>query len=508
MKETATSVKVSNQSSVRIATAVGAMLLFAALGLIVSNRARANAQSPTFRIGEKLTYQVSFGKFPDAGFVELQVVSRGKLNGKDVIELRSRIKTLDIVSAAFLQLDENRTVYAAPDTGLPLYIVKTSNDGPLPKEIISNYLTQPTQSFDLLTLIYKARETGGNGTFPFSENEQSHTATFVTAASERVKTDAGEFDTIVSNVTSDYLTANGIKELKINFSADDNKIPVAIRFKTGRGEVRATLSAIAMPEPEPTPSPAASAVVVRTPQPTPKQTPTPDPYVDNQPLAAELGFQVGEHLEYGITTGGKAVGVITLAAKERKQFQKEDSLLLTATATAVEEGNRGFNVGDAVKVQVDPDTLSPKWIESKFPLLLAGLNQTATVDKRNGDIRVGPTTIDAPMGTHTILSLIYAMRSFNLKPSKTLNNPVNDTRVAVFWESRAYVFTLRPSDPAEITINGQKLSAQLITVTTLNPQLDALQLKVWLSTEERVPVRFSIGAYSAELISQTSNLSK
>ena len=118
----------------------------------------------------------------------------------------------------------------------------------------------------------------------------------------------------------------------------------------------------------------------------------------------------------------------------------------------------------------------------------------------------GKTTIDAPIGTHSFLSLIYAMRSFNLKPSKDPANPVNDTRVAVFWDSRSYVFTLRPSNPEEITINGEKRSAQLITIKTLNKELDALSIKVWLSTDNRVPLRFSVGTYQADLISQTSNL--
>jgi hypothetical protein len=100
------------------------------------------------------------------------------------------------------------------------------------------------------------------------------------------------------------------------------------------------------------------------------------------------------------------------------------------------------------------------------------------------------------------------MRSFNLRPSKDPGNPVNDTRVAVFWESKAYVFTLRPSNPEEIISNGEKTSAQLITITTGNLELDALALKVWLSTEGRVPLRLSVGAFQADLISQTSNLNK
>lgn len=486
-------------------------LLIFGLGFGVAGRGAAQTaimSSSIFRVGEKLTYNISFGKIPNAGYAETYVASRGKLSGKDAVELRAKVKTLDLVSAAFFLFDESRTVYAAPDTGLPLYITSNSHDSAVPKETVSNYLTQPTSNFDLLTLIYKLRESGGIGTFPLFEGEQVYTTSFQVGPAEKVKTEAGEFDTTVSIVQSDFLTANGIKEFKINLSTDEGRLPVLIRLKTAKGDFRMMLSVIVLPEPEvPTPSPTAAS----TPKPaqTPKPSPTPPPYVENQPLIPELGFQIGELLEYRITTGGKPVGVISLNARERKLFEKVDSLLLTATITGIEPGSNAVRLGDMASVQVDPETLTPTRIESKFTSTFAGLHQTVTFDKRAGNISFGEKqTIDAPIGTHSFVSLIYAMRSFNLKPSKDLTNPVNDTRVAVFWESKSYVFTLRPSNPEEITVNGEKISAQLITINTGNNDLDALTLKVWLSTEGRVPLRFSAGAFQAELISQTSNLSK
>ena len=462
-----------------------------------------------FRIGEKLTYNISFGKFRDGGFAELYVVSRGKLAGKDVVEIRSRTKTLGLVSAAFFLVDENRTVFASPDTGLPLYIRKTTNDGPLPKDTVNNYLKDATSNFDLVTMIYKAREAGGNGTFPFLEGEQIYTATFQTTVSEHIKTDAGDFETTVSTVQSELFNANGIKEMKINFTTDDDRVPVLIRFKTSKGEFRAELRDIHIDEPEitptPTPTPASTPVVVVTPRP----TPSPLAYIDNKPLLPELGFALGETLVYKISTGGKPVAAITLAAAERKLFKKRDSLLLTATITGTEQGITEFRLGDGVKVQVDPDTLAPRSSESKFVTVFPGLNQTLTFDQRNGNISFGGTEpFDGPVGTHTLLSLVYAMRSFNLKVSKDLSNPVNDTRVAVFWESRPYIFTLRPANPADIVINGEKVSAQLITVNTGNPDLDAISLKVWLGTNSRVPLRFSFGKYQADLATQSSDAPK
>jgi hypothetical protein len=463
--------------------------------------------SSIFRIGEKLTYTISFGKLPNAGYAETHVVSRGKISGKDAVEIRSKVKTIDLFSAAFFRFDESRTTFAAPDTGLPLYITSNNHDTALPKETVTNYLAQPTSNFDLVTLVYKVRESGGLGTFPLFEGEQLYTASFLGAATEKVKTEAGEFDTTVSTVQSDFLTVNGIKEFKINFTADEYRVPVLIRFKMAKGEFRVMLSAITLPEvetPSPTPTPTPSG-----PKASPTPSPTPPSYVENQPLLEELGFQIGEKLDYQITTGGKPVGVLTLNARERKLFEKLDSLLLTATVTSVEAGSTALRLGDAANVQVDPDTLTPTRIESKFASSLIGLNQTVSFNKRTGMISFGgKQPIDAPIGTHTFVSLIYAMRSFNLKPSKNLSNPVNDTRVAVFWESKSYVFTLRPSNPTEITLNGEKVSAQMITVKTDNKELDALALKVWLGTDSRVPLRFSAGTYQADLISQSSNFSK
>ncbi|MEP6788678.1 MAG: DUF3108 domain-containing protein [Acidobacteriota bacterium] len=464
----------------------------------------AGQGTSTFRVGEKLSYNISFGKFQNAGYAELDVVSRGKISGLDAVEIHSKLKTLDIVSAAFYLFDESRVVYAAPDTGLPLYVKTDSHDTAVPKETVTNYLATGSSSFDLTTLIYRARAAGGVGTFTLYEGGKLYTATFQQTGKVTARTEAGNFESTISKVQSDFLAAQGIKEMFVHFSMDETHVPVVIRFTTAKGEFKAVLSSIVQPSPEtvvitPTPTPVPTPVT----RPTSRPTPMPPTYVENVPLAPELGFEIGESLDYRVSAGGKPVATITLGARERKLFQSQDSLLLMATVTGVEQGITAFRPGDAARVQVDPETLAPKWAETRFTSNFKGLNQTLTFDKRTGNVTFGgPQPIDSPVGTHTLLSLLYAMRSFNLKPSKNLTNPVNDTRVAVFWDSRAYVFTLRPSNPDTITLNGEKVAAQLITVTTGNPQLDALALKVWLGTDDRVPLRFSFGPYQADLITQ------
>jgi hypothetical protein len=456
-----------------------------------------------YRVGERLSYNLSFGKFKDGGYAELYIASLGKLGGKDAIEIRTKIKTIGLVSASFVMLDESRTVFVAPDPTMPLFIRRTAFDGPIPEETTSNFLENPSSNFDIVSLIYQLRQSGGTGSYTFFEGDQIYTATFVPGKAEHVRTDAGEFDTTVITVQSEFLTTHGIRDMRINITTDDARLPVMARLKTQKGEFRATLSAVHIISPTVTPlpgpdgpSPSATPLVAQTPRP----TPSPTPYVDNIALLPELGFALGEKLNYRVLSSDQPLATIVLEAAERKESQGRDSLLLSATVTAVDRPNQLFRPGDSFKVQVDPETLAPLSVEGHLGPALSVVNQSATFDPKNGRISIGEMKVDAPVGTHTLLSLIYAMRSFNLQMSKNTSNPVNDTRVAVLWTGKPAIFTLRPSEPADITLNGAKVSAQLITVTTGDAQLDALGIKVWLSATDRVPLRYSVGQYQADLI--------
>jgi len=494
----------------RLTTLLVATSVFAAFFILNKVSAQnmpvaAPLSTSIFRIGERLTYNISFEKFNNAGYAEIYVVSRGKLAEKDAVELRSKIKTNDFVSAAFYLLDESRTTFASAEKGLPLYIRKTENASVLPKETVNNFLIVPTLNHDFLTLIYQARNAGGTGNFPLQENDKIYNVSLTPMVNEKVKTDAGEFDTNCVAVQSEFLTEKGLTDFKINFSSDEQKIPVLFRFKTAKGDFRVTLASIQGNEGETseTPQPPFPTQTPR-PVPTPKPIPTPTPYIENQPLLKELPFQLGETLDYQISDGGQIVGNIRLEAKERKLFSNQDSLLLTATITASAAGNRVFTTGDGIKANVNPDSIAPQQIEIKFTGDLSAFNQTTRFDQMTGVASLnGVNRIEIPVGTHSILSLIYAIRSFNLKPSKDLTNPVNDTRVAVFWDKQPYVFTLRPATADIINLRGEKISAQQISINTGNPQLDSLALRLWLSNDERrLPLRFAIGNFQADLISE------
>jgi hypothetical protein len=219
-------------------------------------------------------------------------------------------------------------------------------------------------------------------------------------------------------------------------------------------------------------------------------------------LGAELAFDLGETLEYRITSAGQPVGNFTFQVRERKLFDGRDGVMLKAWASRSEAGNRFFALNDGATAVVNPDTLVPSQSEIRFGGTLSAYNQMARFDSASGSIALGgASAIEAPIGTHSILSLFYALRSFNLKPSKDTKNPVNDTRVAVLWETQPYIFTLRPAEPAPITVNGLKVPAQMISITTQNAYLDQLGPRIWLSTDERrLPLKFAFGSIEGELV--------
>ena len=477
-----------------------ALVFSAALFLPLESISQTVAGTEPCRIGERLTYNVAIGRYKNAAYAEMHCVSRGRLGEKDAVELRAQFRTLDLASAAFYLIDESRTTFVSPSTGLPLYASITQNAFGLPKETAQNFSAAPTPHADLLTMIYKLRHSAGNGSLTMQSGEKVYTVVFTPGVAEKQKTDVGEYETIVVGVQSEYFTELGITEVRVNLSSDEAKIPVLIRFRTGKGVLRASLASLQMIEPEVTAQATPAASRTPLPERTPKPVVTPTPYVDNLPLASELAFELGERLEYRIQSGGQQVATMRLAAKERREFNGLDSLLLEASFSDNRPGSPFVN-GDFVKAHVSPD-LAPLQLEMRFGGSLRAFSKIVKFAPDGSSITFGANPIDAPVGTHSILSLLYALRSFNLKPSRDLSNPINDTRVAVFWESQPYIFTLRPSPPEVITMDGKAVAAQQVVVSTKNAILDQLSIRVWLGNDNaRIPLRFSVGSYQAELIS-------
>jgi hypothetical protein len=181
----------------------------------------------------------------------------------------------------------------------------------------------------------------------------------------------------------------------------------------------------------------------------------------------------------------------------------KDGILLTAAVTAAGQQKGILNIGDSIKTHVDPFSLAPHNVDMRLTGTLGSYNQVVQFDQANGFASLnGANRTEIPVGTHSLLSLAYAIRSFSLAQSKNPTNPVNDTRVALYIGDKPYVLTLRPATVEVIEFDGVRIPTQVVTISTGNPQLDQLNFRIWIGTDERrLPLRLAFGGYQANLIS-------
>jgi hypothetical protein len=448
--------------------------------------------SQTYRVGEKITYNISFGSIKEAAYAELFVISSGKLRGEDAIELQAKFKTINLLSA-FYPISQTRICYVSAKTGLPLYSRIIFDEEMMPREKTQDFLENPTAYHNLLTTLYQIRAGANNITF--QEEEKVYSVSWEAKSKKKIKTDIGEFNASILNLRSDFFEGLGIKDFQMILTDDPNRLPILISFKSEKGEFRATIASfqIIQPAPKGPTAPAPTPTLPQMPTP-PRPKPTPIPYIENQPLSTELPFVLGETLSYKLSRKGEEVGIVVLQAKERKEFDGKDSLLLIATATWIKPQSF-LSSGDKIISQVEPFILTPYAFEAK----LKNYNESVLFNQELGFAvnQLNGNRIEMPVGTHSLLSLAYAIRTFSFLP---LSNKVRDVRVAVFFNKKYHIITLRPVGQEEIALNNRRVVARVISISADVPEFNKLNTKVWISDDaSRLPLRFAIGEFTAEL---------
>lgn len=372
----------------------------------------------------------------------------------------------------------------------------------IPIETTIDHRGDPAAPLDLVAAIYRVRQSNGSANLAFSEGGRAYTLTSAVTGAEKLTLPAGEFETNIASMQSEYFATLGMSDVRINLTSDERQIPVLMRARTPRGELRVEISGIVTVE-ERTETPTPTPVTVQTPTPTPTPTPvpTPTPYQDNQPISRDLPFVLGETLRFRVREAGNDSGILTVAVEERREFDGVDSLRIAARLSDVPASSSALRNGDSIVTFVDPGTIIPFKTEVRFSGALGSLSHSATLDRTTNAIISDAGRFEAPFATHSVLSLLYAARSFNLKPSSDSKNPVNDTRVSVFWRDRATVFILRPGQAEALVNRGESRPAQLITIIPQNPELDRLAPKLWLGLDAaRTPLKVSLGNFEFELI--------
>ncbi|HZH35436.1 MAG TPA: DUF3108 domain-containing protein [Pyrinomonadaceae bacterium] len=497
--------------------------LVIAVGLTFT--AVGTVQAQAFQAGEKLTYNISFANFSDAGFVELNTIGREKLNERDVIRLQAKLRTTGTVQSTLLSLENEYVSLISPETNFPLRVERTLRESNAPTEVRRDFAENLTANFnnthDLLSAIYHVRTLplAVGATFPIKvwENDQIYDAELRVTGRDTVSTVVGAFNVFVVQIRVSNNDNLNRYRMQILISDDDRHLPVAIRSRHPKGDILAELASvqivlpeIIVPQPEPIPTP----IAVPTPRmpPTPRPTPVPKPYLENQPLAADLPFTLGEKLRFDVSLQNQKIGSIALEIKERKQFFGRDAVQLSAMVTASTNGNILPNAS-MVNSFIHPDYLTPYRSEIRTAGNLAKFNRTLTFDQERGSVASDKgTSAEIPVGTHDVLSLAYALRAFrfDVVPNNPLSNPIGssklrDTKAAVYLSGAPTIVTFRATGVETIEIAGRKIKTIAISMTTGDPRIDSLNLRLWLSDDNRrLPMRFAfntpLGAVQADLV--------
>jgi hypothetical protein len=469
-----------------------------------------------YRVGERLTYNVSFSNFISAAHVELLVAARGTFFGREGIQLKGHVETNGVVNAALFAINNDYITYVDPATGLPYHGQQTIRETARTTETSAEF-NQPAGTaaipdkrtasvpgtYDFLSAIYRVRALsltdGTTYSLSVRDENQNYQIEVKVSGSEVIKTNVGSFNTIVAQVRVRSESDRGGYSLKAHFSDDQRHVPVLIVTRISAGEVRAELAGsgfVPTPTPPPatTPTPVAGTPPPRAPVVIPPSAPAEDTGT------GDLPFKVGEQLNYQVFVPSiqSSVGMASFQLKARSKYFDHDGFQFTVSAQTTNALQRLFVANDTMSSYVDPKTLLPFRTELNFNEGRHRLNSKLTINQDYGTATTeSGNKIEIPVGTHDYLSFFYVLRTLNLTPPRrsALSILVNNQPKTIF------ITALKRES---LQIGTQAVMAIQFSLTTDDADADKYQLRGWISDDKRrLPLRLTavteIGAIRADL---------
>ena len=500
-------------------------LILTALVLPVDGQHKIDVASQAFSAtpysaGESLTYNVSFSSFLSAAYVELFVAGRAIFFGRDAIQLKGHVETRGVVYAALYALNNDYTTYVDATTGLPFRTEQVVREGARSSSA-TNDLNQPAGSntvpdrtfvgdpagaYDLLSAVYRLRSLplAEGSTYSFSVRGEAvnYQGELIVKGHETIKTNVGSFNAIATQLRVTNSSAVNDYRIQIFFTDDERHVPVLVTAKLSAGQLRAELASSRVLPLNPLKQP--PGVPTATPSPSPKPIASPVPGTPPNPDKALSGmpFKVGEQLNYRVYLASvqTPVGLVSYQVRSRSRYFDHDGLMLTIGAQTTDAAQRLFVVNDQLTSYVDPATLLPYRSELKLSEGRRRSNEIWTINQDYGTAtRQAGGKVDIPIGTHDYLSIFYAVRSMNLAPSK-------QNAVSILVNGRPRTMMITAVRRETIQLDSQKIPAiQLNLTTPEDPQPDKLQLRAWISDDDRrLPLRLTavteLGALHADLV--------
>jgi hypothetical protein len=463
----------------------------------------STVSKPLYRVGERLTYNVSFSNFVDAAHVEMLVAEQGTFFTRDGLQLRAHVETTGVVNAALYSINNDYTTYVDPSSGLPYRTQQVIREGGRTSDTSSEY-NQPVGTsaipprlrsgefpgtYDLVSVLYRLRSLplvqGGKYYFKVRSDLDEYDAELTVTDRELIKTNVGSFNTIVTQVRVPKDSEVNDYRIRIYFSDDERHVPVLITARHRAGDIRVELvgSEFTTPAQTGNPTPLIPPVVA----PPVIVAPGGDT-VSGAPLPRELPFKAGEQLNFNIFLGTstQAVGTASYQVRARARYFNRDGLLLTVKAQTSAAASRIFFANDQINSYVDPNTMLPFRTELNLIEGRNRTNQVFTIDQDRGSAVTGEgVAIEIPVGTHDLLSVFYALRSFNLAPPKR-------NAVTIMVNNRPRTLFITSQKREIIQLGGKQVPAVQILLTTDDPQPDKYAFRLWVSEDRRrLPLRIT-----------------
>ncbi|MGH9799704.1 MAG: DUF3108 domain-containing protein, partial [Blastocatellia bacterium] len=136
--------------------------------------ASSSYDGSSLRVGERLTYNVTFSEFAVAARIEMEIVEQGVFFGQDGFQIRTKAENVGQVRSLFGDMDYQFTAYVNPRTAVPYRLVSSVRQGGTQTEETVTFdqgkkqatfsddssINIPAGAFDLTSLVYAMRLQG------------------------------------------------------------------------------------------------------------------------------------------------------------------------------------------------------------------------------------------------------------------------------------------------------------------------------------------------------------
>jgi hypothetical protein len=170
----------------------------------------------------------------------------------------------------------------------------------------------------------------------------------------------------------------------------------------------------------------------------------------------------------------------------RARYFERDGLFLSVVAQTTGAAAQLFTARDQIDSYVDPKALLPYKTVLDLHEGRRRLTETLTLTQETGTaVSDKGKKIDIPVGTHDYLSFFYALRTFNLNPTKK-------SAISILVENKPKTLFVDALKRETIQLGERAIPAIALSLTTDDPEPDRYKLRMWISDDSRrLPLRFT-----------------